>query len=308
MTPDHAWTGSKTARLFLIELRTGRVLRELASDFWLEQDHHHLQGKDTVLIGRADYLIKGSDRKGGHLQLWNMSFGKYIADDELESGDDDGPIAFEVGAARTVLARARDGGKELWSAELESQPVAMYRVLHDATTGEAMLVELTARSSSNRDLVRSDSTRKHGVHVLTHQDQIYAVPESAYVAPLYTVAPGELSSDIKTFYNVKKAEKTPRLIAPPSKDDSKVEEDEDESLVLIGASAVGGLVVVALLLWWFSRGKPPVVVAPVVAPEPEKPARKMAVSESVLGYGSCGTVVYVSAVIISRLVIFCFFF
>ncbi len=292
MTPDHAWTGSKTARLFLIELRSGRVLRELASDFWLEQDHQHLQGKDTVLIGRADYLIKGSDRKGGHVQLWNMSFGKYIADDELESGDDDGPVAFEVGAAKTVLARAREGGKQLWTAELESQPVAMYRVVHDSASGEAMLVELTARSSKKRDLIGADRSRKQGVHVLRHDGQTYAVPEEAYVAPLYTVSAGELTTDMKTFYNVKVADKTPRLIAPPEKDNYLLTPEESSDGIIVIASAVGGVAIAAFLVWWFNQRRvatPPLPPPPVV--EPVKPALKMIVTDVVLGFGSCGTVV-----------------
>lgn len=130
--------------------------------------------------------------------------------------------------------------------------------------------------------------------MLRHQDQSYAVPESAYVAPLYSVGAAELTADLKTFYNVRMVDKTPRLIAPPAATDEDNVEDlddvDEESLWQYGVaagSAVLGLLVMAVVFVYFNR-KP---VAAVVAAEPPRPPLKMVVTDAVLGYGSCGTVV-----------------
>ncbi len=296
VTPDHAWTGTKTARLFLIDLATGRVLRELASDFWLEQEQQHLHGKNVVLIGRADYVVKGSDRRAGHAQLWNMTFSKYIADDELESSDDEGPVVFEVAAASTLVAFARDGGAWLWSTELDSQPVALYRVVRDAK-GDAVVVELTARSEK-KHLIGSD--KKIGVHVLRHGEQIYAVPDAAYMSPSYAVAnsggEGELASVIKTFYNVRASDKPPRLIAPPPKDGENGGEKESggegNGWTTWAVTAAVGLVALLVFVRMQRGKKPPVSIEAVPVVASVAPALKMSVSDVVLGYGSCGTVVY----------------
>jgi hypothetical protein len=102
ITQEHAWTGSKTARMFVIDLETGQVLRELANDFFLEQEK--LSRKNVIFIGRADYEIKGSDRSGNHTQLWNMSYGKYIADDELELDEFEDFKTFEIGEENCIEA------------------------------------------------------------------------------------------------------------------------------------------------------------------------------------------------------------
>jgi hypothetical protein len=208
LTPEHAWTGSKTARLFVLELATGRVVREVASDFRLGEHHPAPgalpHGPGLVLMGRADYVVKGSERRGELRELWNMSFGKYIADVELESSDDASPVVFEVGAARTLVARARDGGGRLWAAELGAQPAAIYRVVHDAGSGDATVVELTARSE-RKELI--GASKKSGVHVLRHADQFFAVPDEAYVSPLYAASlsaeESELTPLIKAYYKAR---------------------------------------------------------------------------------------------------------
>ncbi len=59
MNEEHAWTGAKTARMFLLDLDSGEVVRELASDFFAKDRQWP---SNTLLIGRADYSLQGTDR------------------------------------------------------------------------------------------------------------------------------------------------------------------------------------------------------------------------------------------------------
>ena len=299
VTPDHAWTGTKTARMFVLDLVTGDVVRELNSEF------HQVDiptPPNTIMIGRADYIVQGTDRKPGHQQLWNMSFGKFIADDELESGDDHHSITFDVeDGGASIAARDRASGKLLWRVAMDSQPVALYRVLKDEA-GEAVVVELTGHKDRKTGYLQQGS-RRMGVHVLKHGEQIYAIPDSSYVSPgnqLEAMVPPSHSTAVSTtmngkiqsFYSVKTRNKRPRLIAPPEEDLSLIEMEDlpytsvgGFYLILMGTILLGAGIMVGVALVVRFRTK-----AKMTPPLPQ--ALKMVVTDKVLGYGSCGTVVF----------------
>jgi hypothetical protein len=56
---EHAWTGAKTARMFLLDLDSGMMVRELSTNGWATEWGWP---SNTLLVGRSDYSLQGTDR------------------------------------------------------------------------------------------------------------------------------------------------------------------------------------------------------------------------------------------------------
>lgn len=255
---EHVWTGHKAARLLELDLRSGRVLRELST---ADMDIDDADA-DRLLVGRSDYALVGLQRGAapGTAPLWNVTYSRYVADAVLEAARDAHPLALAADlAAGAVEARARRDPQQrvLWRAELGALPVHLFRVLRGADAATLVAVERFLREVPAPHLLLGP-----GVPPLP----VTAEPASSPLVPALAAPPSEL----------------PPLPLPLL----------GLALLALEVLLLAAVAVVAVRRVRWKLAARVVVAAPAPAPPAPPLPPKIAMTDRVLGYGSGGTVVY----------------
>lgn len=284
---EHAWTGAKSARLFLLDLTNGDVVRELSSDFFLNRDS---LPSNMLLVGRSDYSLQGTDRMSPlKIQLWNMSYSTFVADYSMDAADDSYPyiLSSELGTS-SVCARSKRGGQQkLWELGLSSIPVALFRVHHVGDSATLIQVkDFLDKSERHEALLLAPELS--GNNRLPERDGVSLVTDGTQSNTklsflLQATIPALASSEVAT------CEWNPSLGA------------RFFAVLVPAALVIGSVAVVSLR---FSRsgfdanGRGTVARSSRKANKKKKqqsmvqPLSKILVKDRVLGYGSGGTVVY----------------
>jgi serine/threonine-protein kinase/endoribonuclease IRE1 len=184
--------------------------------------------------------------------------------------------------------------------------VALYRVVTN-DQGESAVVELTGGAKTVKKRQTAAKSNQIGVHIMNFENQVFAVPEASFVSPHrvegsfetggLSTAVTETFKNLKTYYRIENGAggaggrvDAPLLLesALHNTNNEQQQQQLEQALIqqqqkqrnLIVFSLLVGVLVIAAS-WWILRRTPV-----------KKPQKKLEISEKILGYGSCGTVVY----------------